>query len=59
MSEKKTPNKPLDDAIKKMLKDADDQPFDMRIKALNTAISWEKAKGGIMGDDSPFDPDQI
>lgn len=54
-----TPNKDLDKAIKDMLKTSASQPFDLQLKALNTAIAWEKAKSAILGDDDDFDPDQI
>jgi hypothetical protein len=54
-----SPNKSLDTAIKKLLKDAEDQPFDMRIKALNTAIAWEKVKAALKDKDDEFDPDSL
>jgi uncharacterized protein (UPF0335 family) len=58
MSEE-TPNKELDKAIKELLKDAKDQPFDMRCKAISTCIAWEKAKNAILGKEDGFDPDEI
>ena len=54
-----SPNTALDKAIKEMLKDLKDQPFDMRCKGLNTAIAWEKAKNAILGKDDDFDADSI
>jgi uncharacterized protein (UPF0335 family) len=58
MSEE-SPNKQLDTAIKDLLKDAKEQPFDMRCKAMNTAIAWQKCKYAIMSKEDDFDPDEI
>jgi hypothetical protein len=54
-----SPNSTLDTAIKKLLKDAEDQPFDMRCKAINSAVAWEKAKHSILDKDAEFDPDSL
>lgn len=54
-----SPNSTLDTAIKKLLKDSEDQPFDMRCKAMNSAISWEKVKHAILDKDSEFDVDSL
>jgi hypothetical protein len=56
---KATPNKDLDKAIKDILKNSSNEPFDSRIKALNMAISWEKAKHGILSDEDDFDSEDI
>lgn len=54
----KAVNKEIDKAIKKALADAADQPFDMRIKAIQVAINWEKAQHAIKGEED-FDPTAI
>jgi len=54
-----SPNASLDRAIKAMLKTAQTQPFDMQLKALNTAINWEKVRRAILGNDDPFDPSEL
>lgn len=65
MSEKKpeSPNKALDDAIKKLMKklDNDEEPVlpETAVKILNTAISWEKVKAGMLSRGDDFDPDSL
>jgi hypothetical protein len=59
MTSEDSPNKQLDSAINQLLKDSKDQPFDMRCKAMNTAIAWMKAKHSIMDKGDGFDPDEI
>jgi hypothetical protein len=54
-----SPSKELDRAIKEALKRSQSEPFDMQIKALNTAVSWYKVKHAIMSKDDDFDPDDI
>jgi hypothetical protein len=54
-----SPNAALDTAIKKLLKDAENEPFDMRCKAMNTAIAWMKVKNAILAKDEDFDPDSL
>lgn len=54
----KAVNKDIDKAIKEALKEAATQPFDMRLKAIQVAINWEKAQHAIKGDEE-FDPDAI
>jgi hypothetical protein len=56
---KGTPNKDLDKAIKDIIKKAAEGPIDIYLKALNTAISWEKTKHGILTDDDPFDKEEL
>jgi hypothetical protein len=57
-AKKYDPNKDIESALKKLLEDSVDQPFDMRCKALNTAISWEKTKNAILDNaDSEYDPE--
>jgi hypothetical protein len=59
MSDADSPNKDIDRAIKKILKDIDEVPIDLRCKLLNTAIGWEKVKNQIREKDEDFDPDQL
>lgn len=54
----KSVNKHIDKAISEALKQSGDQPFDMRLKAIQVAINWEKAQHAIRGDEE-FDPDAI
>lgn len=56
-----SPNTTLDKAVKELLdKVKQGQPIeDSHIKALNTAISWEKVKNGILDRSEPFDPDSL
>jgi hypothetical protein len=54
-----SPNSTLDKAVKELLKAAEDQPFDMRCKAINSAVAWEKAKHSILNKDDDFDPDSL
>lgn len=56
-----SPNPTLQAAIKKMLErlETEKPPLDVATKVLSVAISWEKAKHAIMGEDkTPFDPDE-
>ena len=59
MSDEDSPNKSIDKAIKKMLKDAEKEPMDMQVKIVNCAVNWEKCKHNIREPDDPFDPDQM
>jgi len=56
-----SPNKDLDKAVKELLEQVKaGKPIeDSHIKALNTAISWEKVKNGILDRTEPFDPDSL
>ena len=54
-----SPNSAIDRAMKKMLKDMSDEPMDVKVKVVNSAISWEKAKHGILGKKDDFDPDDL
>jgi hypothetical protein len=56
---KTTPNKVLDKAIKDVIEKAAAGPIDIYLKALNTAISWEKTKHGILTDDDAFNPEDL
>jgi hypothetical protein len=57
----KSPNVKLDKAVDELLdKVKTGQPIDdSHIKALNTAVAWEKAKNGILDKTEPFDPDSL
>ena len=59
MSDKDSPNKGIDTAIKRMLKDLEGQPIDMQVKVINCAVGWEKCKHAIKDEDEPFDPDSM
>lgn len=60
--EKESPNAELDKAIKTLMKKLDGKdsvPPETAVKILNTAISWEKVKAGMLARDSDFDPDEL
>jgi hypothetical protein len=59
MSDADSPNKEVDRAIKKMLKDVEGQPLDIQVKVVNCAVNWEKCKNAIREKDEDFDPDQL
>lgn len=57
---KLSPNNDIDDAIRKLLKDAaGDVPLDMRAKCITVAINWEKVKHQITDKDQSFDPEAL
>jgi hypothetical protein len=58
MSEE-SPNKAIDLAIKKLLKDMEGQPIDVQVKVVNSAVNWEKCKHAILDKDAEFDPDSL
>lgn len=61
MSDKdKSVNPKIDKAIEKILKGLDDENMmpELKLKAIQVAINWEKAKHAIRGDEE-FDPDAI
>lgn len=44
----KSPNKAIDDAIKSLMKQMDeDGPLDVKVKVISVAINWEKVKHHI------------
>lgn len=57
-SKKYNPDKDIEAALKKLLTDSEGQPFDMRCKAINTAIAWEKLKKSV-DEDEQFDPEDL
>lgn len=42
-----SPNIRIDDAIGKLLENVKDQPPDIQVKIINSAINWEKVKHQI------------
>ena len=54
-----SPNPAIDKAIKKLLHGIDDEPSDVAVKIVNSAVSWEKVKHGIRDKDADFDPDEL
>lgn len=56
-----SPNSTIDKALKKLLKNLDDDkvPIDVAVKVINSAVAWEKVKHGILGQEDPFDPDEL
>jgi hypothetical protein len=59
VSKSESSNPEIDKAIKKLLKGIEDQPPDIQVKILNSAISWEKVRHNIKDSEDSFDPDMI
>ena len=59
MAKKYNPDKEIGQAVKDLLTRSKDQPFDMQIKAINTAIAWEKCKYAASNDDDEFDSEAL
>lgn len=54
-----SPNKQIDSAIKKLMKDIEEKPPEVAVKILAAAISWEKVKAKISESDADFNPDNL
>jgi len=54
-----SPNVDIDKAIKALMAKISEDPTDVAVKVLNTAIAWEKAKHAIVDKETPFNPDDI
>lgn len=62
-AKEKSPNAKIDKAIEKMLKGLDshgdnEMMPELKLKTIQVAINWEKAKHAIRGEEE-FDPDAI
>jgi hypothetical protein len=54
-----SPNKDIDKAIKKLMNKIDDQPPEIAVKIINSAVAWEKTKYRIIDAQEVFDPDAL
>jgi hypothetical protein len=57
--QEESPNKEIDRAIKKMLKEIGNHPADVQVKIINSAVGWEKCKHAITDKVEDFDPDGL
>lgn len=47
----RAPNPAIDTAIRKAMRESEQAPLETRLKAINTAIMWEKTKYAIREDE--------